>query len=525
MRRFGLDIRLEEDVVLSARPATAGGHEGLDYLPGQALLGACAARLYRALDAVDAWLVFHSGRVRFGDGLPTAGDGAVGHPMPLALHEAKTEPAVRGGRLDPARAANLAHPQGGECLPAHAQPRQLRAGHLTPDGRVLAPRRALRMKSAIDPATGRAREAHLFGYEALCAGQRFHAVIEADEEVPEALFERVREALTGELLLGRSRSAEYGRVRAEPVAPRLPQQRPAAPGAALTLWLLSDLALLDGHGQPTLEPAPEWLGLGPGRIDWTRTFLRTRAYAPWNAHRNAYDLERAVIARGSVVRLELEDAPSPETVERLRSGCGLHREAGLGRIWIDPPLLADGRPRLAPPPQATAGGDGAAAPVPDDPLLAWAEAWLAQAAGDAKVEKLARGIAARLRECYERARAEAGIGREGTIGPSPAQWGNLHARAKQGGAADPREALFGPDDPKVSPQAGAACPAHAPGWTDRFFADGRMQNFREWLRDALVAAWETLGGGPARQYRLAAEVARRGREVARRLHERGETDA
>lgn len=526
VRRIGIDLTLLEDVVLSARPATAGGHEGLDHVPGQALLGACAARLYPELEPEEAWIVFHSGRVRFGNGLPVADDGAVGWPMPLALHGPKTETVVRDGRLEASRVRSFAHPASGRTLPGGAQPRQLREGYLTLDGRVLEPARTLRMKTAVDPATGSAREAHLFGYEALAAGQRFHAVVEADEDVPEGLLERVRAALTGELLLGRSRSAEYGLVEARPAEARVPPPAEAPAGRSLLLWLLSDLALLDAQGQPTLEPLPERLGLGAGRVDWDRSFVRARAYAPWNGHRGAYGLEREVLCQGSVIRLELDAPPSAEALARLERGCGLWREAGLGRVWAAPPLLEGERPAFV---DAAAGGqaprpapvaDGAAGR--DEPLVAWLRAWRGRTAGDAAAERLARALAARLEGCYRRARRDAGAGPQERIGPSPSQWGAFLSVAKAAPAGEPGERLFGTDDQERARQEeGVPCPAHAEGWGDRFFDGKAMVSFREWLRRELREGWRELGGERARCYRLAAEVARRGREVARRLH-RGE---
>ena len=43
MNQFAFEIELLDDLVISARSATTGGHQTLDYIPGQTLLGACAA--------------------------------------------------------------------------------------------------------------------------------------------------------------------------------------------------------------------------------------------------------------------------------------------------------------------------------------------------------------------------------------------------------------------------------------------------------------------------------------------------
>mgnify|MGYP000876576044 FL=1 len=307
--KLTLKLTLLDDVVASERPATEGGHASLDYLPGAMVLGAAAARLYSALDRREAHVLFHSGRVRFGDGLPST-DGAPGWPMPLCWHARKGESSLDGDRLDAAKVLNL---QFGRFADG-AQPKQLRDGHIRADGHRLTVHRSFRMKTAIDPDTGRVAESQLFGYEAIRAGQCFIARIEADPDVSPPLWKRLVGVLTGhgELSLGRSRSAEFGRVRVErldgPVAPALAPASRAA-GHEVTLWCLADLALLDPWRQPTLEPSPARLGLDRGRVDWARSFLRFRRYAPWNAYRGAYDLERHVIRRGSVIALTAIDPP------------------------------------------------------------------------------------------------------------------------------------------------------------------------------------------------------------------------
>ena len=420
MRTQGIRITLEEDCVFSASTATEGGHEGLDRVPGQALLGAAAARLYRELDSADAFTLFHSGKVRFGDGLPAAGEAAAS-PMPLAWHHPKEEaPADTDGRLDPERVFNFACVDG---LGDDRQPAQLRGGYVRADGLRLRPEREFRLKTAIDPEKGRAEEARLFGYDALLRGQTFLARIDADDDVDPALVERALAALNGECLLGRSRSAEYGRARLEPVDVPLPQS--GQPNKRLVLWLLSDLALMDDQGQPTLEPRPEYLGLGAGEVDWAHTFIRSRRYAPWNAHRRGYDREREVLVAGSVVTVDLEEAPSAAALERLATGVGLYREGGLGRILANSALLEGAHPRFTAP---TAGAGEAALSRPDDPLLDWLETLGDDR--DERVDAAARRLAEEIGERIVAARRLAGVPGGSAFGPSRSQWGAVAQLAR-----------------------------------------------------------------------------------------------
>ncbi|SFM56162.1 CRISPR-associated protein Csx10 [Ectothiorhodospira mobilis] len=421
MRTQGIRITLEEDCVFSASTATEGGHEGLDRVPGQALLGAAAARLYAKLDRADAFTLFHSGKVRFGDGLPAAGDEAAG-PMPLSWHHPKEEKPEGGdGRLHPERVYNFCHVR---ALGNDRQPAQLRGGYVRADGLRLRPQREFRLKTAIDPHKGRAKDSQLFGYDALLRGQTFLARVDADDDVDPALVERALAVLNGECLLGRSRSAEYGRARLEPVD--IPLPKPGEAGTRLVLWLLSDLALLDEAGQPTLEPDPALLGLGPGKVDWRATFVRSRRYAPWNAHRRGYDREREVLVAGSVVTVDLDEPPSAEALERLATGVGLYREGGLGRILANPALLDGEHPSFTAPAEA-GGADEIRRPA--DPLLDWLEA-ISGGRGE-RLDRMAREIAAEIAGRIAAARRFAGVSAGQRFGPSRSQWGQVGQLARR----------------------------------------------------------------------------------------------
>ncbi|WP_295888515.1 hypothetical protein [uncultured Thiohalocapsa sp.] len=475
-----LDLRLTllDDLVASASPATEGGHASLDFIPGAMLLGAVAGRLYSGLSRTDAYRLFHSGALRFGDGVPLA-DGSPGWPMPLCWHKIKgTDPTDEHGRLCPEHLRNLQHGRFSEGV----QPQQLRHGFVTADGRRLSMRRALRMKTAIDPGTGRVAESQLFGYEAIAAGQVYAATIEADPALPASLWASVAELFDGpvELLLGRSRSAEYGRVRAEPIQP-IPAPAATPPAADLTLWCLSDLALIDAHGQPTLTPEPSRFGLGRGAFDAARSFLRVRRYAPWNAHRRAFDVQRQVIRRGSVITFSGIDPPlTPAERAHIVGGIGLHREQGLGRVCIDPELLADANgdatPVFAP---AVSAQPKPAPSRPDDPLITWLERRRRSGAARRAAERAARAQALELARICRLARAYGAVPDHLPVGPSPAQWGSVLELARtQSSLNAARAALFDGAD--------AICRAAAEGWQDRFRDAGGERSIRDWLRDSAL---------------------------------------
>lgn len=336
-------ITLQQDVIFNAMSATLGGQQGLDYLPGSVFLGAVASRLYSGLSKSEAWQVFHSGLVRFHDALPLDAQQQPAWPMPLNWHYYK------GDELSSSKATLDTQQIFDPSFQKHAadsrQPKQIRKGYVSQSGSWVQPKLSLRMKTAIDAQKGTAAESQLFGYQSIDAGQAYLFTLEAEPEVAE-LFDKIVQLLSGSLRLGRSRSAQYGKVLSEPVtkiAP-LPTQLEQPQTQILTLWLISDLALLDDCGQVTLQPKASYLGL-PDTVVWDeqQSYIRTRRYSPFNAYRQAYEQERQVISRGSVLRYKLNQTLTQAQLASLRT-VGLHTVSGLGRLAVNPELLSQTQP-------------------------------------------------------------------------------------------------------------------------------------------------------------------------------------
>ncbi len=452
MRRVALQVTLRDECIFSARSATLGGHESLDYIPGQALLGVAAGRCYRGgLPRDKAFLAFHSGRLRFGNALPWDGD-AQGLPMPFAWHHAKEENPGADGRLIANKVYNFQHTSGiTSDAGVEMQPKQMRRGYVFQDGRVVSPDKRFCLKTAIEPGRDRAAEAQLFGYESLTAGQRFLAIIEADDEIDGTLFDDVIEAMMGDVRLGRSRSAEYGRAWIEKVD-AVPVLEPGgSPGNKLTLWLLSDLVLTDEHGRPTQEPHSRHFGLGGGEVLWDKTFLRSRRYSPWNAARHGYDRERLVLCAGGVVTMALEETPDEDVLQRLQSGVGLYQEAGLGRIWVNPPLLAGDHPAFEPS-SSRPNNSGPAGQVlrPNSLLLDWLEAQSSDWKTD--LDERADQDAEACRKLIQAARRMAGVPPHVDFGPSRSQWGRVLETARNHVGQALHDALFEGESAVIKPK-------------------------------------------------------------------------
>ncbi|NBC33495.1 MAG: hypothetical protein GVY13_12535 [Alphaproteobacteria bacterium] len=470
-------IDLSGELILSTTSATSGAHGTLDYIPGATLLGAVARR-YRDFGA-DAWTVFHSGAVSFGNAYPLFGTEAQARPalpVPFAWHHPKGDPP--GEDLANASLENRARAEDDEA--GAVQLEQMRRGYVSRNGRLVKPETRYRQKTAIDRGRhGRVRDAALFGYASLNAGQSFLAEIRFDpDRVPEPLRRRVIESLTGgPLLIGRSRSAEYGEARAERCTDKAlgkafdaltAHGRPHRP-TVLAFLLLSDLALEDADtGAPTTVPQAAHFGLPEGWVlDRTHSFARSRRYAPFNGKRRLFDAERQVLEKGSVLVFRAADgspldaAALAEVGRTVDRGLGLYCAEGLGRVVLEPWCLADARPHFADRPVPSGSSWPARPDRPDDLLFAWMERRYSERVLPAEAARLADESEKDFAALYREVLQEADLG--GTprqeAAPSNAQWGAVRDLLMNcDSRADIRKALFHqPDEAEKQRGEGGLC--------------------------------------------------------------------
>ncbi|MGB1108955.1 MAG: hypothetical protein ACPG4N_01285 [Gammaproteobacteria bacterium] len=432
MKRSTLNLELLDDVVLSTRAASFGGHESLDYIPGAVLLGWAASQLYAELNKEGlAFDAFHSGCLRFGNALPLDPHGAVALPVPhcwsLPKGSSPESAPPHEGRRKRLGLGNIDN----ELLTGRKQRnRTLREGFVVPDtGEWLKPARTLRMRTAINPKTGRAARGQLFGYQSLIAGQQFRAELHADDTLDPAIFERIRDCFDqATLRLGRSRSAQYGQVSCSIGPMAQPTPRLTTDPSTLTLWLLSDLAALDHSGQPTLTPQLQDLapGLPPGSLLPEKSFISHRRYSPYNGFRRSYDLERQVIEQGSVLSFSLTDPLNAEHLELLEAGLGAYREMGLGQVLVSPDLLNESKPRWSEPLAPT---QAHSYKEPELPLVQWLKNQRKQDTNSALPSLAAERQL--IEGLYDSARRLAGAPEGAPIGPGASQWGNVTQAATE----------------------------------------------------------------------------------------------
>jgi len=481
MYRFELSIVAEDDLILSERSATEGAHRSLDHVPGSALLGVAAARLYRRLSAQDAFIVFHSGRVRFGNAYPVDASGMPTQPMPLCWFRPKGVAFHADGRVTADAVHNLSLGR----LPPNQQPQQCRDGYVSAQGGYAKPRLRHTLKTAIDPETGRAADAQLFGYEGICAGTRLRGLLEADADLPSSLLDAVAAAFDGKLRIGRSRSAEFGMARCTVKAMPAVAVDPN-PGACdpCFVWLLSDAAFCDAAGMPTSQPDAAALGLPGGEIDWSLSHVRSRRFSAWNAHRGGFERERLLLAKGSVLAWR----PGTATATQGQHSAGLYTEAGFGRLWVAPPLLQGLHP-VSKNADSAAAVEAAAVVAPaisarSSDLLDWLRG---QSESGARASRSGSAVPALQKQVlgwYRAVRSESGLADDVAVGPSSSQWRDVVSclEALAGKEAAREQVAMNLFDEPAAP-----CGEKRPGWQDRLWSVGsnRLVTFREAFREAV----------------------------------------
>jgi len=433
-----LQLTLTEPLVLSQSNATEGAHQSLDYIPGATILGAMAAQHYRDFKQQGkAYELFHSGKVRFHNAYPLVND-QPSYPVPLSLHYDKL-----GEKEEPINYLHktYATEEGNDPnkIKQVIQGKQHRKGYVSTTQNHQAwsffePEKTLQMRTAINPKKGKAQESQLYGYQLLKAGTQYLVQISCDDA---ELAQQLEATLNGQkdLLIGRSRSAQYGKVQLSVQAAKTNQaNKPIIKiddDDHLILWLASDMAIYNQHGQPTLSPSLQDMGLKvQGEFISAKSFVRTRQYAPYNGFRKSYDLERQVLTQGSILTYKLTGAFSEADMQTLQQGIGAYTENGLGQVVLDNSfkLLQQSEISLQKP---KAQRQTQSVQNPNTALMAYLVEQAQQREVDAKYAEAIDGLLNELQKLYQSARNYNGLMPGQAFGPGKTQWGALRNYATQ----------------------------------------------------------------------------------------------
>lgn len=330
MKKIQFKCTLLSDIIISQKSATEGNHKTLDFIPGNNFLGIVASGCYAALDESDQILLFHSGKVRFGDAHPAVefeGQKYRSIKIPAMMFS----PKLSDMKPLYVHSAISDHET---LLPK--QLKQCRNGfYAFVDGKVLPAdnERNYAIKSAYDRDVRRSATGKMYGYESLPKGMEFLFEVELDEEAIH-LESRITDCLLGNKRIGRSRTAQYGWVRIEKAAyGEYPVAEPA--GQLVLVYAEGRVIFLDDDGMPTFRPTVSQLGFGAdAELVPELSQIRTFQYAPWNFKRQAFDTDRCGIEKGSVWVVRTKERPENTTVF-----IGSYRNEGFGKVLYDPDFL------------------------------------------------------------------------------------------------------------------------------------------------------------------------------------------
>ena len=367
-------ICLEQPVLVAGPSGDPNSVTSLDYLSGSLLRGVLIGR-YLRLRGIDphandlaanpeARRLFFDGEVRCLNAYLLRQDGDRGLPTPLALLQLK-----KADTEQPYTAYNAAHEDWNEQerrkveQGAEDQLKPLSSPYCTLSDHEItslntAPGRVT-VHVQRDRALGRATEesGEVFQYEALAEGQWFAGALLIEQPDDLALLQQLLAAK--EAWLGRSRSANYGRVRIEVGRPvsnwreiGAAELEPVAIDQPLAITLLSDVLLRDTFGVPVSSLARQpfvgeriddrilsaYLGFAV-QIDPARSFSAARLAAGFNQTWRLPLPQQSALKAGSHFIVHPRDAVSVEQLRRLEQrGIGERRTEGYGRIafqWLD----------------------------------------------------------------------------------------------------------------------------------------------------------------------------------------------
>ena len=328
---------LESDLVINASLATEGNMKTLNYIPGSNFLGIVAKQLYPRLKAAgkgdDAYHIFHSGQVSFGDAHISV-DGSRSYAMPFSLFKDKLNKEVAG----PEANLWLRHLLNDCNRPKDNQGnlrqlKQHRGGYLTPTNKYIGNvKKRFALKSAQERKTRKSKDEAMFGFESIPRGKEFIFSVQFEDE---KYVEEVCEALKGDQRVGKSKSAQFGQVKIESIEMLPPGfLNGKTDEKQLVIYAESNWCLLNEFGQSTFLPGLKDFNLGgKGEINWTASSIRTYSYSPWNNHRKTCDTQRDCILKGSVIVVDLE---STIDINTLSDRIGHFQSEGLGRVLYNP---------------------------------------------------------------------------------------------------------------------------------------------------------------------------------------------
>ena len=324
--------KLLSDIVLNQKSATDGEQQTLNFIPGNCFLG-IVAKEYEGKFKDIANLIFHSGKVRFGDAhLIEQGKRSI--KIPSTFFQPKFNKNVYYIEYK-------TNPKDNKIK--DLQLKQCRNGFYVFDYdqktiTEIKSEKSFYQKSAYDYEHRRSQDEKMFGYESLEEGKEFCFEVEFDEGISQDIISDVCTELTNTTKsIGRSRTAQYGLVEITDISNETNTknvQFANFDGKEAIVYADGRLIFFDKNGNFTFQPTAQDLGFeDDAEIDWNKSQVRTFSYSPWNHKRKTYDSIREGIEKGSVFVVKTKTSPSGSAYK------GLFNNEGFGKIIYNPDIF------------------------------------------------------------------------------------------------------------------------------------------------------------------------------------------
>jgi hypothetical protein len=320
----------QEPLILFKKAKTEQSTETLEYIPGALFKGFVANKLFDKSknkptinDEIINNIVFN-GTVYFGDAHLVINEQR-SLPIPLSYH--KFQSKEHGDII------NLA-----KCDLPTTKIKQIKDGYFMVEGSEIVSGKveiSERMKAARSLAHRASEESGMYMYRYIASGQTFQFDVRTTTTDQ---MKEVTDILTKEkenVYLGKSKSAEFGgKLKIEAIV--TPAIKPFG-SKVKTLFAASNWCFLNEYGSYTAHLTSDMLcGHNQAQIDWSKSFLRFRTYAPFNFHRKAFDAQRLIIEKGSVIVFKEE---VDVDINFFTNGIGLHKSEGFGEVEVNPDFL------------------------------------------------------------------------------------------------------------------------------------------------------------------------------------------
>ena len=329
MRQRDFKVTFLSDIVLHGSSNSEGNIETLDFITGSSFLGMVAKNYDEFAKTFDTFDIFHSGKVRFGEATPYF-ENKTTYKVPFCFFAPKLDSDKKEVRnnhfIDYDNQAEL-----------DKQYKQVRNGYITSTLDYLHLEYNYSQKAAYDKDNRKSKDSSMFGYKAIKKGATWKFTIKFDKDLDEKIEKQVVENILGEKYLGKSKTAQYGKILIEELKDFKEENLENLNPKEITyVYINSSLALFNANGMPTFEPTIENLGLTNASINWEKTQIRTKKYTSYNFKRQTNDYTRLVIEKGSVIALK---NVSNEDINIIKNGVGGYLNEGYGEVLINPSFL------------------------------------------------------------------------------------------------------------------------------------------------------------------------------------------